>query len=118
MQLSLVVFLMFGKKYAFVWIYFKAEQKHTPNVQKGLFHIHARFAFENTMISFLDSLTSLKISVRHTPYGIPLQMGFAISGRKHNKAFPVEKKRYMLLVYLYWISQGIIIFDICKTSFM
>ena len=34
----------------------------------------------NTKISFLDSLTSLKISVRHTPYGIPLQMGFSVLG--------------------------------------
>jgi hypothetical protein len=46
----------------------------------------------NTMISFLDSLTSSKISVRHTPYGIPLQMGFSVSGREHNKALPVERR--------------------------
>lgn len=35
----------------------------------------------NTMISFLDILTSLKISVRHTPDG----MGLAVNRREHYK---------------------------------
>lgn len=39
----------------------------------------------NTMISFLDILTSSKISVRHTPDGIPLQMGLAVNRREHYK---------------------------------